>query len=552
MSEKDRIVDIQRRFDEKISREVDPPGQPLPNARRFIKAEFDHPERPLLAYQDGAYYQWDGACWLEIDNKELETRLYQWFDDKHYLQQTRNGQAAIMPFAPNRQKVGNLSDALRAVADVHIAAKSKPPIWLEKSRTSEVPPHEIVACRNGLLHVPTRILHPHTPIYFAHHSIPFEFNPAAFKPAKWLEFLRTLWGDDQQSIATVQEIFGYMISGDTRLQKMFLLVGPRRSGKGTIARILKAIMGEHNVAGPTLAGMGTNFGLSALIGRPVAIVADARLNQSNTGIITERLLSISGEDTLTVDRKYREPWTGQMGTRILVLSNELPWLADSSGALASRFIVLTTTQSYYGRENPNLTAELLLELPGILNWALDGLDRLRDRGRFEQPHASQTAIRELEDLGSPIGAFIRDMCQTGPTLSVPCNRLYQAWQEWCEEQGRTHTTNAQTFGRDLRAAAPSIRTTQPRQSDGPRYRAYQGIALARGGTRSGGMYAGQPGNHDASGDIEWTHVPPRAKCPRCDDEGCNWCSVCDGEPYKAGEADMAVTRAFKATYPQST
>ena len=27
-------------------------------------------------------------------------------------------------------------------------------------------------------------------------------------------------------------------------------------------------------------------------------------------IAVERLLSISGEDTITVDRKYREPWTG--------------------------------------------------------------------------------------------------------------------------------------------------------------------------------------------------------------------------------------------------
>ena len=53
-------------------------------------------------------------------------------------------------------------------------------------------------------------------------------------------------------------------------------------------------------------------------------------------IVVERLLSISGEDTLTVDRKYREPWTGQLPTRIVILSNELPRLTDSSGALASR------------------------------------------------------------------------------------------------------------------------------------------------------------------------------------------------------------------------
>ena len=56
-------------------------------------------------------------------------------------------------------------------------------------------------------------------------------------------------------------------------------------------------------------------------------------------MVVERLLSVSGEDSLTIDRKYREPWTGRLPTRFVVMTNELPRLSDSSGALASRFIV---------------------------------------------------------------------------------------------------------------------------------------------------------------------------------------------------------------------
>ncbi|MFG2380324.1 hypothetical protein [Streptomyces avermitilis] len=51
-----------------------------------------------------------------------------------------------------------------------------------------------------------------------------------------------------------------------------LIVGPSRSGKGTIARVLKELVGKENLAGPTLAGLGTNFGLSTLIGKPLAAV----------------------------------------------------------------------------------------------------------------------------------------------------------------------------------------------------------------------------------------------------------------------------------------
>ena len=144
-----------------------------------------------------------------------------------------------------------------------------------------------------------------------------------------------LWPDDPDSIAALQEFFGYVISGRTDLHKILLLVGPTRAGKGVIARILKSLVGRGNYAGPTLASLGTNFGLSPLIGKPLAIVSDARLGGANVHQVVERLLSISGEDMLTVDRKYREPWTGTLPTRFLVISNELPRFGDASGAIAN-------------------------------------------------------------------------------------------------------------------------------------------------------------------------------------------------------------------------
>src|SRR5206468_776830 len=145
-----------------------------------------------------------------------------------------------------------------------------------------------------------------------------------------------------------------------------------------------------------------NFGLQPLIGKPLAVVSDARLAaRSDNMIAVERLLSISGEDTLTIDRKYRDPWTGRLPTRFMILTNELPRFSDSSGALASRFVMSILTKSFYGRENPRLTVELLEESAGIFNWAIEGLDRLRERGHFLTPRSAQEAQRHLEDLASP-------------------------------------------------------------------------------------------------------------------------------------------------------
>ena len=116
------------------------------------------------------------------------------------------------------------------------------------------------------------------------------------------------------------------------------------------------------------------------------------------------------------------------------------------------------------------------ELPGILNWAIEGWQRLQKRGHFIQPASSEDAIEELEDLGSPIGAFVRECCDVGPGLIVECDIMFSRWREWCTKQGRDHAGTSQSFGRLLRAAVTGLKTTQ-RRSDGDRDRYFQGVCL---------------------------------------------------------------------------
>ena len=134
----------------------------------------------------------------------------------------------------------------------------------------------MVSMANGLLHVPTRHLTAHTPHFFCHHALPFPFVATYASPDRWLSFLHQLW-DDESSVTTLQEMMGYILGGDTRHQKIFLFVGPKRAGKGTIGRVLTGLLGAHHVAAPTLAGLATNFGLSPLIGKPLGLESDARL-----------------------------------------------------------------------------------------------------------------------------------------------------------------------------------------------------------------------------------------------------------------------------------
>jgi putative DNA primase/helicase len=144
--------------------------------------------------------------------------------------------------------------------------------------------------------------------------------------------------------------------------------------------------------------------------------------------------------------------------------------------LVSRLIVLALVNSFYGREDPALTARLLTETSGILNWAMGGYSRLRQRGYFVQPASGREAITDLEMLASPIKAFINDHCVVATGQSVPVELLYQRWRLWCENVGRKEPGTKQTFGRDLRAAVPGLKVTQQR-ADENRERKYEGIGL---------------------------------------------------------------------------
>jgi putative DNA primase/helicase len=255
------------------------------------------------------------------------------------------------------------------------------------------------------------------------------------------------------------------------------MVGPKRSGKGTIARVEERLIGKQSVCNPTLSSLCEQFGLQTLIGKSVAVVSDARFSsRGDMAVVAERLLSISGEDKQTVPQKYKPDWCGYLRTRFVILSNELPQIIDMSGALASRFIVLTMTKSFYKQEDTELLDKLLLELPGILRWARQGWLRLHNQGHFKQPQSSADVIQQLEDLGSPLNAFTRERCVLDTNGEVITTALYEEWTGWCTENGYEKPGSVQLFGRNLRAAFPRLTTVQ-RRLEGKRERLYKGIRL---------------------------------------------------------------------------
>ena len=457
---------------------LDPPGEPMPVARDFLKAHYAYPDSdpddplPLLRAWRSGWWTWEGPKWVEVEDRRVRGRAYKYTEHAQWWKKQPDGKAKLEPWAPTTRKISDLLDALKAVTFLHRDVDQ--PEWIEPVDMPGA--RELVSVANGLLHIHTRDVVRAQPTVLQPDRRAVRATTRT-RPSRGVgSSSSTSCGPKTQTpIAALQEFFGYVLSGRTDQHKILLLVGPLRGGKGTIARILKSLVGDGNCAGPTLASLGTNFGMSPLIGKPLAIVSDARLGGPNTHQVVERLLSVSGEDMQTIDIKYNQPWTGTLPTRFVIISNELPSFGDSSGAIASRFIALQLTRSWLGDEDTELTAKLREELSGILSWALDGLDRLNNQGRFTEPESSVDVMTALADLVSPVSAFVRDRCAVGP-YSIPVQDLFAAWRGWAEDNGHT-AGSSQSFGRDLRAAQSHVRVHQVRAEGDHRERQYLGVTL---------------------------------------------------------------------------
>ncbi|MCO5157501.1 MAG: phage/plasmid primase, P4 family [Aquamicrobium sp.] len=441
-----------------------PPTAPLDVAMCFARRECLTSNGLTLHYWRGGWWAWSGTHWAEIMPDVVEDRLYAFTAQAVY---EKSGKKDPMPWSPNRRRIGDVVAALRGV--VRLDDEINAPCWLDGPETAP-----LISCSNGLLDIGTRELRPHTPLYFNLHSVSFAYEPEARCP-EFDRFVASLWDEDDETPRTLKQMLGYFVSGRTDMHCVFGLIGLRRAGKGTIARVATGLLGG-NVAALTQADLGYTFGLEHVIGKPLAIISDARTSGKNTQTVVERLLSISGEDAVPVPRKNRPTWHGRLPTRIMILSNEMPYLGDASTAVAYRFVMLVFSRTFAGKEDRELEKKLDAELPGILNVALDGLDDLDRTGHFTQSKAAREMVEDIADLSSPVRVFMREECDLAPNFRVGKEKLYRRYRCWAERNGHSPLATA-AFARALYAAGEGKVGKARGRTEAGREQSFTGLRL---------------------------------------------------------------------------
>jgi putative DNA primase/helicase len=183
-----------------------------------------------------------------------------------------------------------------------------------------------------------------------------------------------------------------------------------------------------------------------------------------------------GGDLIRVNQKYKDPFSTRPTARLMFCTNDLPHISDRSNATWRRMILLPFTQVIPpADQNRNLEAELTKELPGIWNWAFEGLKLLRARGSFPEPQIVQDAVAAYKREVSPVRQWLEEMCIVGADHKILTDAAFTEFQEWNDRNGYGHPSR-RSFGRSLAAATSEVKKVQRRVEGRVQY-FYQGLYI---------------------------------------------------------------------------
>lgn len=433
------------------------PGRPFDVAQIYAE-ERSAAGEPMKRWR-GEWYAHRDNHWQVLEADDVRTQVVRWLADSRVLVVADDGSRSTAPWPVKDRSVSDVMAMLNAVCHRPSEAGYTEGLFLQDCYLNA----EMIPVDYS-----TRVWNMSAAAY--------RWDVKATCPVT-LDWLNTILSP--ADVAMFRQWLGYLVSGRIDLQKMLLMLGPTRSGKGTLIWLMENLLGPGSTASvATFGELTKTFGLQPLIGKRLCVMPDVRWATKDAADAVPELLSIVGADPRDVARKNLTSWHGRLSARIVIGSNDAPSLPDASGALAARMLTITMSKSYLGREDPHLKDKLRPELPGLLRWALGGLEEINKEGRFRESVTSEEAREVTRLAGNPTYVFVEDACTLGPHAAVQLEQLYEVYVWWCKRNGysplASHVLSRQ-LSNTFRGQVKSQRIRHP--VSGARQRWIRGLTL---------------------------------------------------------------------------
>jgi len=304
----------------------------------------------------------------------------------------------------------------------------------------------VLGCENGVLDLRDGTLREGRPADMVTKSVGYGFDEDADCP-RWRRFLDEVFDGDTALVGFLQRAVGYSLTGDTREQVLFLCHGTGSNGKSVLLSTLRALLGDYadNTPFSTFEWDRSNANtndVAALVGRRLVTAAETsearRLNEA-------RVKAVTGGDPVTARFLFSEYFTYVPTYKVFLAMNALPKVVGTDEGIWRRIRLVPFRVSFKGREDKTIGDKLRAELPGILNWALDGCLQWQTKGDLCAPTAVVDATAAYRTESDLVGRFLGETTMPLETGTVRASELYRAYATWCDDAGEKPVTGT-TFG----------------------------------------------------------------------------------------------------------
>ena len=431
---------------------------------------YEHEHGGKLVCWNSEFFAWEGTKYRRKSDHEIKDYLWN-FINQEFAQEYLDA-VATRKEVEHKRKVSFtiVSNTLAALkAKTRISKEHKLPSWIDGQDRSDV-----IAAKNGLIdlgkiaeidfsrddkdsaHLYDCLL-PHDPSWFSTICLKYEYDPNA-RCDKWREFLRKSLEGNEKKISLLQEWAGYLLLPETSHHKFLALQGSGANGKSVFFAAMTAMLGEENVSNIPIESFGDKFQLVATLGKLANIVGEV----PEESMPEAKLKAFTSGDRMTFENKGKPAFESYPTARLMFACNDRPRFTDRTMAIWRRMLwvpfgrPIPEKDRVHGMDKPQWWIESG-ELPGVLNWAIAGLYRLRKNGRFSQSEEMADQIEGYRRESNPSREFIADNYIETESQDdlVKCSDLFERYSAW-SKAGGFYPLNANKLGQIIREIFPGV------------------------------------------------------------------------------------------------
>jgi putative DNA primase/helicase len=253
-----------------------------------------------------------------------------------------------------------------------------------------------------------------------------------------------------EDMPIIQEMFGYLLWKEYFIEMALMVIGTGRNGKGKLIELMKEFIGFENTSSVPLQDLETDqFSKCELHNKLANLCGDI----DDRGLkYTGSFKMLTGRDTITADRKFKTRLYFKSFAKMIFAANNLPKTSDMSEGFFMRWILLEfpytfVTQEDYDKtidiktksmlkiRNPNIIREISTpdQMSGLLNWALEGLDRLKRQKGFSYSKSAADVRSMWVRKADSFTSFCMDMLDEQYGNEIEKSEVRHVYTEYCKK-----------------------------------------------------------------------------------------------------------------------